>query len=394
MVHVVGKDESCVYSASVSEQELKSQETQLCVGVYDKKTKSLKLCPAAFNGHIFALSQSVPSYTSSYGQEANGRSEMSATETRKALFEDFGSAKKRKVLKSQEANRVNVDSVIGAGNLMVGSFLDGEGMSESNRKAVEERRTLEGNDVSAAAGLSQNDASVEAWRRGFLPKFNKDSQEPFRVYDPKDISGEETWEYLSRVIGACLRKDDPVGALTQTSSQDDDRNNQWVGSALKALHNLPLESQHSPLRMKVSLLLNHFVKLYGKFHRRRKIPAPTDSGRFFGSPFEIANRFLSEYATQVPHDDGTMSYVMSKGNKDKCCLHLLILYVMASSWPTMKSDSLKEIADDMQIDMRTALNLIRHAGFTSQGKSNKTIVQLKTPLVFPKISRGGVAKRS
>jgi hypothetical protein len=67
--------------------------------------------------------------------ESEASDKLTAMQRRKALFEDFGSQKKRKVMKSQEANRVNVESVIGAGSLMMGALKAGA-MSESNRAAM------------------------------------------------------------------------------------------------------------------------------------------------------------------------------------------------------------------------------------------------------------------
>ena len=81
------------------------------------------------------MSQSVLSYVDTKPDE-----KLNAVQRRKALFDDFGSQKKRRVMRSQEANIVNVDSVIGAGAFMMGALTTAT-MSDSNRVAMEATKT-------------------------------------------------------------------------------------------------------------------------------------------------------------------------------------------------------------------------------------------------------------
>jgi hypothetical protein len=123
---IVGKDDTCLYQGQSTDDD--HRRTKLCVGVLHKG--KLALYPAAERGSVFCLTQSIPSYV-----EAAASDKLTAMQRRKALFDDFGSQKKRKVMKSQEANMVNVESVIGAGSLMMGALKAGA-MSESNRTAM------------------------------------------------------------------------------------------------------------------------------------------------------------------------------------------------------------------------------------------------------------------
>lgn len=128
---VVGKDGTCAYEAENVGRGYDGRRTKLCVAVYNKKTKTLEVQLAAEKGTVYALTQSVSKYSSSTN------SLQTAAQRRAALFSDFGSSKKQKVLRSQAANRVTVDSVIGA-NQMSGAFSNQSNMSASNRKAVED----------------------------------------------------------------------------------------------------------------------------------------------------------------------------------------------------------------------------------------------------------------
>lgn len=137
---VLGKDSTCVYQASNPGKGYDGRRTKLCIGVYNKKLGTLTVTLAAEKGFIFCLEQSIPTYVSSTMSSSSTTERSTAAQRRKALFQDFGSTKKQKTLKSQEANRVTVDSVIGAGSLMAGAFTAQTKMSESNRKALEDNK--------------------------------------------------------------------------------------------------------------------------------------------------------------------------------------------------------------------------------------------------------------
>lgn len=128
---VVGKDDTCTYQAENVGRGYDGRRTKLCVAVYNKRTKTLEVQLAAEKGTVYALTQSVSKYSSS------GSALQTGAQRRAALFADFGSSKKQKVLRSQAANRVTVDSVIGA-NQMTGAFSNQSNMSASNRKALED----------------------------------------------------------------------------------------------------------------------------------------------------------------------------------------------------------------------------------------------------------------
>lgn len=133
---LMGTDNACIYQSQSPKSALDDErKTKLCVGIYDKQTGKLILHQTAERGYVFAMNQSVKSYKDNSLSALPGH--LTSLEQRRVLFESFGSQKKRKVLKSQETNIVNVDSVVGAGDLMMAAF-GAQNMSESNRKAIEE----------------------------------------------------------------------------------------------------------------------------------------------------------------------------------------------------------------------------------------------------------------
>jgi len=142
---VTGEDDTCTYSATAEGRGHDGRLTKTYVCVVDKKARTLKLVPAAEKGTIFALNQTVKEYTPNVkhgtrlvGDGNVGDSGTSATDRVKMLVESFGSKKKQKVMKSRAANRVNINAVVGAGTLMAASVAKQDGISEANRKGMEE----------------------------------------------------------------------------------------------------------------------------------------------------------------------------------------------------------------------------------------------------------------
>lgn len=387
---LVGKDDACLYESQAPEAKQDKRRTKLCVGVYDKKKGTLTLHEAASGGTVFALQQSVPSYLD---QESHVRSLKTAAETRTALYEDFGSAKKRKVLRSQEANRVDVDAVVGAGNLMVDSFLKGESMSESNRKAVEERRQSEqGGDGNQTKVQDAVDTATQEWRHSFLPAYDQDADEPHKVYNARSMVGDAAWGQVSRVVDACMRKSNVAAALLKGSpteaEQEERKKEEWNKSIEDVIRDIPSDGPSAKRQLKTAVVLNHFVNLYIKNQRRRFIrPPETDKPYWFGTPVSVVDSFLDIFATPLTDEDGDSGFVMSKANKDKCLVHMFLLLVMAEGGKSMKSLNIKPLADDLQIDIKEAAYLLRLAGCTiktaQKGGQTKASAILLTPLKFP-----------
>jgi len=447
---VVGQDAACYYFASSSEPKDEGSAppaTKLCVGVYDKHTGQLTLHPAADNGRVFCLQQRVAQYQSnSRNNGSNHSSEIrGAAAQYRALFEDFGSAKKRKVLRSQRANQV--EAVVGLG---VTSSQPGATMSESNRQALAKQRAALAAAQAAAGDESGNDnsnnrpirllapsdgvdAAMAEMRQRFLPKFNAAAKHPGDVYDAEDMASHEGWAHVSRVVTACWHKADVVQALTQPRPNQHFNNDTphtkpttehdtWNASVKMLLYKIPddcqsfSEEQASIVKrkLKCALVLNHWIHLWNRLHRKRFIPAPDDTRHFyFGQPRALAVRFLERFGTPtVDEQSGQAGYAFSQANRDSCHVHLFLLYMMAdyhdgssssSATTALWADNIQPLANDLHVDAADAIKLLRQAGCTVQrggggggGKSdnnNKITVVLKTPLTFPKTQKSAAARR-
>lgn len=148
---ITGEDSNCTYTASAAGRGHDGRLTKTYVCIYNKKQKTLKLIPSAEKGTVFSLEQSVKEYTpnvvngtlvvGSGNQTLNDTATkvLSASDQVQRMVESFGSKKKQKVMASRQANKVNIHSVIGTGELMMKSVEKQEGISlENKKKMVEE----------------------------------------------------------------------------------------------------------------------------------------------------------------------------------------------------------------------------------------------------------------
>lgn len=377
---VVGQDKHCVYSAYSKGLLYDERRTKLCVGVYDKTTGVVTVREAASRGTVYALEQSVPSYL-----ETNGTVEAqpgkSLTEYSAVVFEDFGSNKKRKVLKSQAANRVEIDNVVGAGegSAVMNQVMKGESMSESNRKAL---------DNSKGVLVSAVDAALEAARRDFLPTYDINAVKPNKIYSAKEIAGERAWIRVYNKVHACMHKDNPAATMVESIDEKD-----WHGCTLKQVKEISPESKSAGDRYTCTILLNHLVHFYKSNHFRRNIPPPNETkSSYHGMPVEVASRWISLFTTSFSDGQGKMAHAMSKTNKDKCIIHALLLYMIAQG-PSMKIADLKSISSDLKVPINDCANMLKMAGCTVAKKGATYTAVLKTPLTFPPPPRGSGASR-
>lgn len=378
---IVGKDKHCVYSASSQGMLYDDRRTKLCIGVYDKKRGVLVLREAASRGTVFSLAQAVPSYLDN-NNLARSRSTADVLAYGKNVFEDFGSSKKRKVLKSQAANKVEIQHVVGAGegSAVVDQVTKGESMSASNKQAVE---------ASKQGDVDRNHAensAFEAVRRNFLPPYNELAVKPDKVFNAKEIAGESAWSRVYNKVHACMHQNDVTTAIEGCLGRNTEKD--WNPCAIKLIQEISPDSSNAGHRYACTILLNYLIKFYNSSHRRRSLPAVSGKTTSHnGVPNEVASRWLELFATEVPNDQGNISYAMSKANKDKCIVHALLLYMIAQG-PTMKIRNIGLIADDMKVPVADCGNMLRLAGCTINKKGSMLSGVLKTPLTFPPPKRG------
>ena len=359
------------------------RRTKLCIGVYDKKRGKLVLREAASRGTVYSLEQTVPSYLEN-NVLVKTRTAEDILNYSAAVYEDFGSSKKRKVLKSQAANQVDIDHVVGAGDgsAVLEQALKSDSISESNRKAIEESK--QGKIDRGRA----DQAAYEESRRKLLPAFNMDAVTPDKVYNAKEIAGEVAWSKAYNKVHACMRQSADPSIELLGSQKDHD----WNPCITKLVNGIAPDSDKAGNRYTCSLLANYLINFYSKHKKRRSIDAPTDTRVFhYGIPNEIANRFLELFATPTHSGNKQLAFAMTQHDKQKCVLHVLLLCMIAQG-PKMKISNITPIAEDLKYSVDDCGKLLRLAGCTITKKGSSISAALKTPLTFPPPNRGGRAR--
>jgi hypothetical protein len=377
---LTGEDKHCVYSSQSHGLAYDDRRTKLCIGVYDKKRGVVVLREAASRGTVFALEQSVPSYIEKNGEvEAQpGNSLLDYGQ----VYQDFGSSKKKAVLKSKAANEVDIDHVVGggAGSAVMQQVTQGASMSESNRKAIAEESKSGGSSTLNKAV----DTAYEVARLKFLPAYDENAVKPDKIYSAKDIAGDRAWSKVYKRVDACSHNFDITEAVVGIISGDE-----WFPSVRKIVDEVSPESNDAKDRFTCALLLNWLIKFYDKNHKQRTILTPNEAkASYYGIPVEVASRWVMNFTTSVVEDDGKVCHAMSKQNKDKCIVHALLLFMMAQG-KTMKISSIKPIANDMRVPVNDCAQMLRLAGCTITKKGSTYSAALKTPLTFPPPKRAG-----
>jgi hypothetical protein len=242
--------------------------------------------------------------------------------------------------------------------------------------------------------IIQSDAVELAYAEArllFLPAFDRDAKEAHVVYSARDIAGDEAWGRISRVADACLHSqhnypsasggasDGAASCLAKLTARGT-----WHACVLQILESIPLDSPHAKNQVKTALLLNSMIT----FHLQPVLRGDVRSiARLLGINVEVCQRFLDLFSAAMGSGRDAR-YATSKPNKDKCRVHLLILFIMAQGGRTMKVGTIKPIVDILKMDLSEAANLLREAGFTVKGAS----AALTVPLTFPPPKRGGKAK--
>ena len=426
---LVGKDQACLYRAEKGQEQSSAtttteSRTRVCVGVLDKQSNVLTLHPTSSSG-VWALSQSVPSYRSSTNTTTTMNTatvQQQQQQQANRLFADFGSSKKRRVLKSQQANRVHVEQVVGGGS---GANMLLSAMSESNRQAVLEQSRLQQSQQQAddsnttTTPSTSVQAATDAWRRDFLPKYNATATTAHEIYKPSDICGSsEAWSKVRRIVDACLYQENVVQALIQPSQQQQQQHDydqttvEWPHASIVRLvqdiDNDDSSDTDKRQRFQCAFVLNFYSNLYLKWHRKRFIRLPHNEDH------PLVMTFLQQFAATVvaasgDNDSSSFGYCMSKTHQQKCLVHLLLLFLWADSSSsttssnqktatkkTMQSHKFQDLARDLQVDAATAAHLLRQAGctvvVTQLPKKQMKTATLSTPLTFPHNSSGGRGK--
>ena len=226
-------------------------------------------------------------------------------------------------------------------------------------------------------------------RQGLLPTFDMGAKEPHLVYSARDIAGDDAWGRISRLADAVAAQ---APTFTTTASTTKQLLPQWHPCVFQILQSIPIDSPNAKYQIKICILLNSLISFHLQNYLRGDVRGIARTCKL---SVEVCQRFLHLFATPMSSLGGSNSsggrdarYATSKSNKDKCRVHILILFIMAQGGRSMKVGSITPIVEILKMDMSEASSLLREAGFTMKGSS----AALTVPLKFPPPKRGVKAK--
>lgn len=315
------------------------------------------------------------------GSATNEKQQTTASNQVQLLVESFGSKKKQKVMASRAANKVNINSVVGSGELMMSSVTKQEGISAENKKRMVE----EGGSKMA----NPNEVAYEQARKRLLPPFDSNATSSSKVYNAQQFFDEAAWNKVSRIVEkvidlkTCGKIPDLMTGLLGNKS------NHRQESILMLFQSIgdDYTKNGSKYRLKVTFLLFLALKFHHRVSRNRGIIDGSSLDECIGSihiPYDIGAAFFESFTT--PKDGG--GYIASKIQRDKLHTYMLIMYIIASG-KEMRVTSLNQLCKEMKLDGKDASAVLREAGFVVKKNGVGDFgASLSVPLKFPPPKRG------
>ena len=221
-------------------------------------------------------------------------------------------------------------------------------------------------------------------RKAFLPPFDLTADAPYKVYDSQEIAGDDSWDQISRELDACLVKSsDDQGWKSALMDRT-----KWFDSTCAIMNGIhDVNKKGMKYRIKTIVFLNHLLNFHTKSSKAFMKGTVEEIAKAMKIPHDICNRFLELFSVPTQHQ-GSSSYTVTKQLKDKCIVHILILYLIAHG-REMKVASVNKLCDDIKLEIREAITIVREAGCKcAKDKSGYVSVSLTVPLEFPLPKRG------
>lgn len=356
----MGKTDLCTYSARYNNSNT-TTTAKYAVGVYNPTHQTLNLYPST---KLCALTQGVIGYKSGFLEShANADAVSSYQARRTALFDAFGSTKKKRVLKSMAANIVSVDTFANAKSLM-------KNVASHGGDQDDDVDVLGIEDVTAHA--------FEEARKKLLPPYNANAKAPKDVYQSKSIADEETWSQISRVVTACKAKHSESNTWLDALCSKGN----WPALIRQILSGISIEHTSALYQIKTTVLLKHLMSFYRAFKKSFVIGTVEVISSSACIPTPACVRFLELFCSSTSRG-GKDGFDMTPQSKDACVIHILVLFVIAHG-PKMKVEDISVLCEDIKVEVPKASNMLREAGFVLRKNTSEMVsATLNIPLKFP-----------
>ncbi|ETW09610.1 hypothetical protein H310_00147 [Aphanomyces invadans] len=346
------------------------------VGVVDKDTNTVQL----FNvDQVYVMQQSVKSFRENV--DDNTQDSVSYSECQKNLVDVFGSKASKRIVRSREENKIQVENIRGASSI-----------TQTFSEKVQENSDLLAAKRAADPKFSADGFAMDATRLAMLPPCKLDALTPDGVYDISKFLSNDVMESL------LMKADEFISvlstsALSEFLAQNDVAAANYITQVMTSMGK-PYDRENVALMLYVMYLVQFFQARY-------PLQASAASlSETMNVPHLVVKQILGTFAEATVNSYGKTSYAQSKVLKDKLLLYLLVVALTIGGF----SLDVSAIAADLK---RAPSNII---GYTKQvgcrvdkvktdssglgGKKSESFRAILTlPLQFPSLKKGGPSRR-
>ncbi|CAH0486285.1 unnamed protein product [Peronospora farinosa] len=345
------------------------------VGVYDKKTKEVRLCNV---NQIYVMQQAIKNLSENV--DDNRGEKKSLMEKRRDLVVVFGSKKSKRMQKNREENIVDHENISGATSVAQTLM---KKISAAQRK-LDEERAQDGSFLVEKAALA-------ATRNALLPPCDIDAPTPDLVYDLTKFMDSTVMDSLT------IMAEEVIEALQTTSVAEYATSLGLASLPTRLIMSLP--TPYDVNKMCLVVYVAFMIDFYNSRFPLRKSAAIFSEEK--GIPLVVVRHFLKLFTDISEGNNGYPTYFQSKAMKDKLSLYLIVVALTVNGFSldlTEVGSDLKRSAIQIQAYARQLGCIVEKvkAEATAYGGASKKQINravLSVPLHFPLPKRGGPARR-
>ncbi|KAF0685447.1 Aste57867_22661 [Aphanomyces stellatus] len=278
-----------------------SDLSSYAVGIVDKEAGTVQL----FNvDQLYVMQQSVKSFRENI--DDNIQDTVSFAERQKNLVDAFGSKASKRIVRSREENKINIDNVRGALSI-----------TQTFSEKVAENTELLAAKRAKDPKYTSDGGAMDETRLAMLPPIDLDALTPEDVYVvSKFLHGD--------VMESLLMKADEFISVLSTCALADFLSQNEVAAANYISQ--VMTSMGKPYDRDNIALMLYVMYLIQFFHARYPMQvSPASLSEDMNVPFVVVKQILDTFTDPTVNDYGKTTYTQSKVLKDKLLLHLLVV---------------------------------------------------------------------
>lgn len=356
---------------------------RFAVSVYDPASGRARLVPVP---HLFRLRHHLSGHKAGEGSDGDEEEQEEATTApgtyeervlrKRELVETFGSRKKKRKMRSDAANEVDISAH--------GSV---DAVAQALRTSATERE--------AAAGEDGDDAGMAAMRAKMLPPHNALAADAEEMYPVHGIVPEDVWESLDVK---------PLVRLARKPSLLDTEEGEWLPAAVRDrvewLGGVGGKDAATGKARDVRpaarglLYLTYMLQFYILHMRGGKGRGDGPRGVKDDLSAVGCEEFVAEHlvATFSEKSGGGSRHMITPALQNKLRCYICVLLMISSDFEIGVA-TVKGLAADLGITLTKCVGFFREVGAKMTGRGDARIVRLRAPLALPRLRKRAANSR-